>query len=183
MGGTGSWKHSNQNRGGLLINLLLTQFYDSPILNAVQNAFLGQIAELESVFEQLRNLIDQAAGSQLDLLGKIVGQKRSNRSDANYKLWLEARILLNKSHGIEDDLRELLRVLINQEIEIREHQEVAFTVFIQKTTEQDPQQLFEIIKQAKPLGVQAHLQVALKDPVFRFDTPQNTPSYFSEFIA
>lgn len=112
------------------MNLLLTQFHDSPILNAVQNAFLEQIAELESVFEQLRNLIDHAEGAQLDMLGRIVGQKRFAMSDADYKLWIDA-----------------------------------------------------LIYEAKPLGVELHLQVALKDPVFRFDMHQMAPSYFSEFIA
>ncbi|MEI6806743.1 MAG: DUF2612 domain-containing protein [Myxococcaceae bacterium] len=164
------------------MNLLLSQFHDSPILNALQNAFLEQIAELEFVFEDLRNLIDQAEGSQLDVLGKIVGQKRFAMSDANYKLWLEARILLNKSRGIEDDLRDLLRILIHQEVEIREHSDIAFTVFIYQVTSQDPQQLFEIIKHAKPLGVQIRLQIALQEPVFRLDTPQITPSYLMECI-
>jgi len=165
------------------MNLLLSQFHDSPVLNAVQNAFLEQIAELESVFEELRNLIDQAEGAQLDMLGRIVGQKRFAMSDANYKLWIEARILLNKSRGIEDDLRELLRILIKQEIEIREHSDIAFTVFIYQVTTQDPQQLFEIIKHAKPLGVQVRLQIALQEPVFKFDTPQIAASHFMECFA
>lgn len=162
------------------MNLLLSQFHESPYLNAVQNAFLEQVAELESVFEELRHLIDQAVGTQLELLGKIVGQKRLGMSDVDYKLWIHARILLNKSRGIEGDLRELLQVLIQQEIEIREHSEVAFTVFIEQPCQQDAQRLFHIINEAKPLGVKARLQITLKEPVFRFDTSQATPSYLME---
>jgi hypothetical protein len=165
------------------MNLLLTQFHDSPNLNAVQDAFLEQIAELETVFEQLRNLIDQAAGAQLDMLGRIVGQKRLGMNDEDYRLWIDARILLNKSRGIESDMRELLKALIAQEVEIKEHPEIAFTVLIQQVCQQDAQRLFEIINEAKPLGVQAHLQVAMRDPVFRFDTPQIRPSHLSEWIA
>ncbi len=162
------------------MNLLLSQFHESPNLNAIQDAFSEQIAELETVFEQLRNFIDQAAGAQLDMLGKIVGQKRLSMSDADYKLWINARILLNKSRGIETDLRELLRVLINREVQIQEHPEVAFTVLIDQACRQNAQRLFEIISEAKPLGVKARLQIALKEPVFRFDTPQTTPSYLME---
>lgn len=162
------------------MNLLLTQFHDSPNLNAVQNAFLEQIAELEIVFEQLRNLIDESAGAQLDMLGKIVGQKRFGMNDADYKLWIDARILLNKSRGIESDLRELLRVLIQHDVEIREHPEVAFTVFMQRSCQQDGQKLFDIINEAKPLGVKARLQIAFKEPVFRFDTFQTEPGYLME---
>ncbi len=66
------------------MNLLLTQFHDSPNLNAIQDAFSEQIAELEVVFEQLRNLIQDASGAQLDLLGKIVGQKRAKMNDEDY---------------------------------------------------------------------------------------------------
>lgn len=162
------------------MNLLLTQFHDSSNLNAVQNAFLEQIDELETVFEQLRNLIEQAAGAQLELLGKIVGQKRYGMNDADYRLWIDARILLNKSRGIESDLRELLRVLIGKDVEIPKHPDVAFTVLIDQVCRQNAQRLFEIISEAKPLGVKARLQIALKEPVFRFDMPQPVASYLME---
>lgn len=162
------------------MNLLLTQFHDSPNLNAVQNAFLAQIDELETVFEQLRNLIEQAVGAQLELLGKVVGQKRYGMNDADYRLWIDARILLNKSRGIESDLRELLQVLIGKDAEIREHPDVAFTVLIDQVCRQNAQRLFEIISEAKPLGVIARLQIALKEPVFRFDTPQSAESFLME---
>ena len=165
------------------MNLLLSQFHESPNLNAVQNAFFEQITELETVFEQLRNLINQAAGAQLDMLGKIVGQKRLGMSDIDYKLWIDARILLNKSRGTEPDLRELLRVLIGCEVEIWEHPETVFTVLIGQTYHQDANRLFEIISHAKSLGVQARLQIALKEPVFRFDTSQIVPSHFMELIV
>ena len=165
------------------MNLLLTQFHDSPNLNAVQNAFLEQISELEAVFEQLRNLIDLAAGEQLNLIGRIVGQKRAKMADEDYRLWIQARILLNKCRGTEEDLRAILRVLTKQDVEIREHPEIAFTVFVQQAFKQDPRWIFAMVYEAKPLGVKAHLQVALKDPVFRFDVPQIKPGYFSEWIA
>ena len=165
------------------MNLLLTQFHDSPNLNAIQNALMEQITELEIVFEQLRNLIDEAVGAQLDMLGKIVGQKRFGMNDADYKLWIDARILLNKSRGTEPDLRELLRVLIEQDVQIYEHPDVVFTVFIEQVCPQDAQRLFEIICHAKSLGVEARLQIPLQEPIFRFDEPQNTPSYLMECFA
>lgn len=165
------------------MNLLLSQFHDSPIVNAVQNAFLDQIAELERAFEQLRNLIQEAEGAQLELLGKIVGQKRLSMADAQYKLWLQARILLNRSRGLESDVRELVDILIDQEFEIQEHADVAFTVFIHQPISQDPKALFEIIGHAKPLGVQARLQFPIQEPIFRLDTVQVNPSFLMECLA
>lgn len=53
-------------------------------------------------------------------------------------------------------------------------------MFIDQVTVQDPEALFEIIQQAKPLGVQARLQIALQEPVFKFDMPQIAASHFME---
>ena len=152
------------------MNRLLFQFSESPKLKALLEVALNQLRQAESAFEEIREL------KSLDVLGKIVGQERGGMNDDDYALWIKARVLLNRSRGTPEDLIEILRVLLDPGsvagmTEIREHPEAAFTVLLQKVIHHDPAKIWEIIREAAPLGVKAHLQVALKEPVFRFDMP------------
>ena len=159
------------------MNRLLFQFSESPKLKALLEVVLNQLKQTESAFEEIREL------KSLDVLGKIVGQERSGMNDDDYALWIKARVLLNRSRGTPEDLLQILNILLGDGSEIREHPEAAFTVLLQKMIHHDPAKIWEIIREAAPLGVKAHLQVALKEPVFRFDMPEYVNGYWSEQIA
>jgi hypothetical protein len=76
------------------------------LVQALVSAFPDEIAELELVFDQLRNerSIDTAVGVQLDRLGDIVGELRLGRSDDAYRRALRLRVFINISKGRPSDL-------------------------------------------------------------------------------
>lgn len=97
---------------------LAEQFKDKANLLAVVDAYAAQIQELEDSGQALALLLsidpvtsDTSSplygigrGVQLDVIGLLVGQKRLAASDATYRLYLRARIRVNKSSGTPEEL-------------------------------------------------------------------------------
>lgn len=103
---------------------LIWQYRGSqPRLQAWLAAYLEQIQSLEDVAIQV--MTDRwpltAIGVQLDTLGKIVGQSRGTLTDDQYRLFILARILVNKSKGRAAELGDILTILGFPTIDIWEH--------------------------------------------------------------
>lgn len=73
-----------------------------------------RVQELEDVFFSFyaADAIDTAEGEQLDTLGDIVGQARGGLSDADYRIWISARIAVNQSSGTAPELIHIASLLI-----------------------------------------------------------------------
>jgi len=86
---------------------------DQPRLQAFLDAHLDDVQSLEDVGMDV--LVGRwpltAIGAQLDVLGKIVGQGRGSFGDDQYRLFILARILVNKSNGRTEELMNILSVL------------------------------------------------------------------------
>jgi hypothetical protein len=77
-----------------------------PRISALVNA-LGQQAQRyeDAAFGYLIGiLLDYAIGDQLDKWGLIVGEVRGGLRDDDYRRFINARILTNRSHGTTDEL-------------------------------------------------------------------------------
>ncbi len=61
-----------------------------------------------------------AVGEQLDMLGKIVGQARGDFVDDQYRLFILARILVNKGNGRAEELIHILDTLGSETIIVDE---------------------------------------------------------------
>ena len=82
--------------------LLLEQFkYNTPVLQGLLGVFLRRCQELEDIFWDIieKRHIDVAAGAQLDSLGLLVGEKRLERDDTDYRQAIRLRIRVNRSKG------------------------------------------------------------------------------------
>lgn len=55
--------------------------------------------------------IDENEGTQLDLIGRFIGQGRLGYGDPTYRLLLKARVLANKSKGTPENLYAVQRAL------------------------------------------------------------------------
>lgn len=55
--------------------------------------------------------IDTAVGAQLDVWGRTVGQPRGGMADDTYRVWVRAKLQVNRSRGTGDDLIRLLQTL------------------------------------------------------------------------
>lgn len=93
--------------------LLIEHFKNSTNLKAVLAAYLAQVQELEAMMFDLledRNL-DTAVGSQLDVIGEILGLDRNGLSDSDYRSYLRARIVLNFGSGTIEDVRDVIQLV------------------------------------------------------------------------
>lgn len=104
--------------------LLLSQFKDKPKFTGLLAAYLTQVQQLEDAIYDvyaLRMIANAGtAGAQLDVIGKIVGQKRGGATDAQYLVYLSARIRTNFSSGTMEDVLRVAALLIPTTLMVRE---------------------------------------------------------------
>ena len=92
----------------------ITQYRDLPRYQAVVRSYSEQIQEIENVQwdVMMSYLLDNATGDRLDTIGKIVGQARKGANDDQYKLYILARIRVNRSNGLPSDIVGLMILLL-----------------------------------------------------------------------
>jgi hypothetical protein len=86
--------------------------WDKPRIRALV-ASLGEGAQLQE--DQTWDLLvstglDEATGDALDQWGELVGEQRGPLSDNDYRQFILARMLVNRSSGTVDELLEILDV-------------------------------------------------------------------------
>jgi hypothetical protein len=86
---------------------------EQPRLQGFLEAFLNDCQSIEDVTLQV--LTGRwpltAIGVQLDTLGKIVGQERGTLTDDQYRLYILARIMVNKGNGRVEELIDICEIL------------------------------------------------------------------------
>lgn len=77
-----------------------------PAFTAIQESWAPEFQELENAFWQIlvSGYLDQAFGFSLDVLGRIVGEERQSATDPDYRVRIRARVLINRSFGLPEDL-------------------------------------------------------------------------------
>ncbi|MFB6375289.1 MAG: hypothetical protein ABEN55_19700 [Bradymonadaceae bacterium] len=93
---------------------LLSQ-YQQPRIQKLIRSMIGDagVKELEVDFGDLHDyhVIENAQGEQLDQWGRVVGQPRGGLDDAEYRGFIQARILANQSEGRRRGLIEAMSKL------------------------------------------------------------------------
>ena len=148
--------------------LLLQQFASSTALNCLLGAFLNQLDEIS---DQINRISDGkwtaiAEGNNLDVLGRIVGQPRDGLNDEMFFLWIKARILINRSSGTADEMIAILRLLLEENVEVtikEDGKEYAEIFFKKAIAPEKMKKIFRLLLSAKPLG--ARLQIVYSHPV------------------
>lgn len=92
-------------------NLLTQEYKGKPRIEAFLCALGDQCQLVENAYWQLLTLRDlaNATGINLDILGKIVGEPRKDRTDDVYRTFIGIRILVNSSDGQLEQLLTILR--------------------------------------------------------------------------
>jgi len=69
---------------------------------------------IESALQQLltERSIDTAVGAQLDVIGRIVGQRRNGWDDETYRRYCRARIATNRSNGNVENLITVISLIV-----------------------------------------------------------------------
>lgn len=169
------------------LELQLHQFTNSPKLKALLSALLRQLDRIEDAIGQLQDgqWFDNAKGAALDSIGRLVGQQRNTMNDDDFRLWMRARIVVNRSRGTPDDIIRVLKTLVGPDtsVELFQHADISFTAFPRDALKYDAHRVLDILLEAKVLGVTAHLQYAIRTPVFTFDNLTPAQAFFSDLIG
>ena len=91
------------------------QFKGKPKIQAWVDMVARQFADLEDAYQSLLTLpsIDDSAGAQLDLLGRLVGQLRGGVADVIYRQYLRAAVVAKKSGGRAEDIYKVFAALFS----------------------------------------------------------------------
>lgn len=149
--------------------------HSSATLNLLVRANAAGIQQVEDAFQQILTLrwIDTASGAQLDMLGRTVGQDRGGRTDDVYRIWLRARVRLNRTRGTPEDLISVFSAIVggNATVLLDEQFPAGLALKIGPGATFDPVEGAELLRMAKAAGVNAILEtIATDDPTaFAFD--------------
>lgn len=98
--------------------LLPEQYKDATNLNLILETLASPFDDLKVVYADLKNLLslDDAEGSQLDLIGGIVGEKRNGRADPEYLIGIRFKIFKNTSKATIDDVVKALKFITEADL-------------------------------------------------------------------
>jgi hypothetical protein len=150
-------------------DLLCQQFQGNAGIEALLNANSVAVQSVEDALWSLQTMrlpISVATGLQLDGIGDIVGQPRIDlMNDANYLLWLQARLLANNSVGAPETLISIAKFITENAniIELRDHCPAGLVMWIGGSLDSgvDPQSLAAILAQAVAGGVNLQMVYSL----------------------
>jgi len=93
---------------------MISQYHDKANINAVLASYADQCQKAEDMMWDVADshLLDSATGNRLDTVGKIVGQPRKGSGDDQYRLYIRARIRVNRSNGKVEDMAALMQILL-----------------------------------------------------------------------
>lgn len=102
---------------GAELSALLGEILESP--NNISKLLIGLLSscnDLESVLLALltQRSVATAVGSQLDVLGRIVDEDRNGLSDDDYRRFIQAKILVNRSSGTFPELIRIAAFIVAQ---------------------------------------------------------------------
>ena len=120
------------DHGPRALDRLIWQFKGKPRFAALITSYTNQIQQIEDAAWDvlLLRAIDNpnTAGAQLDVIGRIVGQARQGMSDVDYRVFLSARVRVNKSSGKAEELIEITSLLVSGKLLIRETYPKSFEI-------------------------------------------------------
>jgi hypothetical protein len=152
---------------------LLTQNRNSLSHRGLVSAFVNQAQALEDAlfaFLLIRN-VDTATSAQLDEIGAIIGQPREARTDTDYRLWIHARILLNKGSGEIETLIAVADLLFpGASIRLVEIPPAGAVIFVEGAvfTSVYARQVANILRTGKAGGVALRVRYQVADDAHTF---------------
>jgi len=143
----------------------ISQYQGKPRLLAWILSYVRRCQELEDAAWDviLRRMIDNAENAQLDTIGKIVGQLRNGQDDPTYRIYITARIRINRSHGHPDDVISVLQLIESAAFGYGEYYPCTAWIEFTAPPSADPRVLSDLAKLAVASGVQLFLVEAATD--------------------
>lgn len=160
---------------------IVSQYRNSPLFVALIAAIAGVVQKVEDAFWDLSQamLLDTATGVWLEYLGAIVGESREGDSDADYRRFIKARILANRSSGTIDEVLTIVALILNVSPISSAFEEAAefypasmllvIDDTIVTTSDKLRRRLCRIVSRARPAGVRLLINSSDDDELHSFE--------------
>ncbi len=155
----------------------LIEFFRKPRNMEMMRSVGGHLQDVEdAIFAMFSAFdVDSAVGVQLDLLGKLVGERRDGRVEDDYRAAVRTRILVNLSNGRLEDMLAVLRSLLPNAASIVATDlypaHIRFDV-VDDFDGASPATVARLLRQAKPAGVRlTFVPVDLSDTMIWGQSP------------
>lgn len=136
---------------------LITQFRGLTNFEAWLESYLEQIQDIENVLFDMLDVwenIENQEGDVLDLIGRIVGQDREERTDTIFIRWIKARLAVNRASGLPDELMTVLGLVApNNEHDYTESYPAAYIMRLLGAFSEDPTEVAAILSEVRAGGV------------------------------
>jgi hypothetical protein len=135
---------------------LLRQFKDKPRIRGWAKSYLKQCQLLEDAIYDVMiyRMIDNAVGEQLNVIGRIVGEPRGNNTvDADYKVFLRARVRINRSQGTTGDVLAVLAIVSKTPVYFAEFAPACLFIESLSVPDRDPVVIYTALHATKAAGV------------------------------
>ena len=149
---------------------------NKPLIAALLTSIVTPAQNLEAALWQLltQRFATTAIGSNLDAIGKLVGQARNGLADVDYRTYIAARISANRSMGLAEDLLRVAKTLIGNALAVIT---LSYggpgTVIMRVTgitrTDIQGQALASFVQTAIAAGIRVLVIYSSVTPVFRYD--------------
>jgi hypothetical protein len=143
--------------------LLLEQYREKPRIKALLLSYVRRCQELDdAVWDVIvKRLIDDAENAQLDAIGRIVGEERDGKPDATYRIYIAARIRINRSHGHPGDVIDVIRLIEASAFRYLEYFPASADIEFTEPPLAAPGHLLAIAQQARSAGVRLGLVASI----------------------
>lgn len=181
----------NFDRQATAVALLIDIFQSKEKFVQLLSSYTEQTQELEDAIFQVfyAFYVGTAVGEQLEAIGEIVGEGRGGLSDADYRVRIRTRILINKSSGTINDILTIMELTLGNPLATFHYQPdypAGFTIDINGVplTPTQADTIGLLLDSLTPAGVRynsryAEVDDGVTDPneaIFRFSSNPTTPS-------
>lgn len=136
------------------LDVLLEQYRHKVRIPAWLTVYLDEVQALEDAAYDvlLKRIFDNASGAQLDALGRIVGEPRRSLDDTSFKIFIRARILINRSTGTAPQILAILALLSATTVLFNECFPAAMLLEFTAVPDRDVTLIATLLRQAKAGG-------------------------------
>ncbi|MEE8385484.1 MAG: hypothetical protein V3S01_06175 [Dehalococcoidia bacterium] len=147
----------------LMLDRTPLQFHKPRITALIRALALGVQCLEESLFGMhISTSLPNATGDALDQWGSLVGERRGGLDDDDYRVFIEAKLLVLRSNGSPDELIEIFRRITAPQISVRFalYPRASFGLWVLREEamgDRRARRVGEFMRQAKPGGTEMWL--------------------------
>lgn len=165
------------NHGDQMVARMPQQFHRTRTLALIQALGVGiQCMEAEAFGVLTSTSLQVASGDALDQWGILVGERRGGLADDDFRVFIEARILVNKSNGSSDELIEIwLRITAPQiSVRLETYTLASFSMWVLRSSPMGAARARRVgafMREVKPAGASMFLVESVTGYFGFFDDP------------